>query len=55
MTPDTDQPAWAIRLEQKLEAILEALTSEDIGDEDEPGIDLDGNRLPRERDQSQPL
>jgi hypothetical protein len=53
--PDKDQPAWAIRLEQKLDALLEALSAEDIGDEDEAGTDLAGNRLPAERDQSQPL
>lgn len=53
--PDPDQPVWAIRLEQKLDAILEVLMAEDLGDEDQPGADLDGNRLPGERDQSQPL
>lgn len=55
MTRDPDQPAWAVRLEQKMDAILEALTAEDIGDEDEQGSDLDGKPLPRERDQSQSL
>lgn len=51
----SDQPEWAKRLEHKLDLILEALSAEDIGDEDEPGMDLDGNRLPAERDQAQPL
>lgn len=51
----SEQPDWAKRLEHKLDLILEALTAEDIGDEDEPGLDLDGNRLPRERDQAQEL
>jgi hypothetical protein len=52
---DQTQPEWAKRLEIKLDLIIEALTAEDIGEDDEPGMDLDGNRLPGERDQSQPL
>lgn len=51
----SDQPEWAKRMEHKLDAIIEALTAEDIGDEDEPGMDLEGNQLPGERDQGQPL
>lgn len=49
------QPEWAKRLEHKLDLIIDALTAEDIGDEDEPGLDLDGNRLTGDRDQTQPL
>jgi hypothetical protein len=55
MIPDPDQPAWAIRLEQKLDVLIEALSAEEIEDEDKPGLDLDGGALPRERDQSQAL
>ena len=55
MNPDPDQPAWAVRLEKKMDAILEALTAEDIGDLDQTGVDLEGQRLFSDRDQSQEL
>lgn len=51
----SEQPEWAVRLERKVDLIIEALTAEDLGDEDDRGRDLEGQRLPRERDQSQPL
>ena len=42
------------RLESLLQVIVDALTA-DQGDEDEPQLTLDGDRLPGERDQGMPL
>lgn len=49
MSPDHDQPAWAVRLERKLDALLEAL-AEEIEDEDgeeesSPALDLAGRPI----------
>jgi hypothetical protein len=47
------QPEWARRMERKLDALIEALADE--GEQDAPGIDLDGNQQYADRDTSQPL
>jgi hypothetical protein len=47
------QPAWAIRMEAKLDALLSALAEDDQGDV--PAVDLDGAPLPRERSLDEPL
>jgi hypothetical protein len=41
------------RMERKLDALLVALA--DDGQEDERGVDLEGNALPAERDPNEPL
>jgi hypothetical protein len=41
------------RMERKLDALLVALA--DDGQEDERGVDLEGNTLPAERDPTEPL
>lgn len=50
--PPADQPDWAIRMERKLDALLLALAEEQ---DEEPGTDLEGHPLPRERDPHEPL
>ncbi len=42
------------RLESLLQVLVDALTA-DQGDEEEPQLTLDGDRLPGERDQGMPL
>jgi hypothetical protein len=50
--PDV-QPEWSKRMERKLDALLVALA--DDAQEDERGVDLEGNALPAERDPNEPL
>jgi hypothetical protein len=47
------QPEWARRMEQKLDALLDALAAED--EQEAPGLDLDGNQQHPDRNTSQPL
>jgi hypothetical protein len=56
MAFDPDQPAWACRLEAKLDAIIQALTADvDIDEDAEPQRDLDGNLVGGERDTTKAL
>lgn len=43
-----------IRVEQKLDALIQALADE-CDDETEPKHDLEGNLIPPERDETEPL
>ena len=55
MTMDTNKLMQRFdRLESLLQVIVDALTA-DQGDEEEPQLTLDGDRLPGERDQGMPL
>lgn len=47
-----DLEACLERIEAKLDRLLAALAGDD---QDEPSMDLDGNPLPRERQEGEPL
>ena len=54
-----DQLARALdalaRIEGKLDALIDALADEDEDEPEKPARDLQGEPMPRERDQDQPL
>lgn len=50
-----EQRQATARVEGKLDALLGALAAEGEEEQDTPGTSLDGEPLPRERDQSQSL
>jgi hypothetical protein len=44
-----------VRIERKLDALLEALADDDVEEPDPAAITLDGDTVPADRDQSQSL
>ena len=50
--PSAEQPEWAKRMESKLDALLAALADDE---QDDTGQDLQGNPLPRERQEGEAL
>ncbi len=49
----SEQPAWAKRIEEKLDRLLAALAEDE---QDEPQAhDLEGHPLPADRDPTEPL
>lgn len=51
--PPEDIAARLDRIERKLDTLIAALAEDEEGEQ--PGSDLEGNPIPRERDQSQSL